>query len=135
MLRFLAFPADLLALTHVLKSPLVAAPDCEVLAALDAMRQRSSITLSPSTRVARVQRPTVRDDRVVLEEHLVVPAFRDGIRYIRSIDLVRIVSLAPAHDQVADLYDAYNRSAGPAPLADFLGALSVLVGKGMLDLN
>jgi len=108
--------------------------DPDVLAALDAMRQRSSVALRPSMRLARVDRPTVRGDRVALEEHLVVPAFRDGIRYIRSFDLVTIVALAPAYDQVPDLFAAYNRAASPAPLPDFLGALSVAVGKGMLDL-
>ena len=108
--------------------------DPDVLAAFDAMRQRSSVVLCPSPTLERVERPTVRGDRVVLEEHLVVPAFRDGIRYIRSIDLVKIVALAPAYDQVPALFAAYNRSAPPAPLPDFLGALSVAVGKGMLDL-
>ena len=105
-----------------------------MLAAFNAMRQRSSIALAPSARVARVQRPTVQNDRVVLEEHLVVPAFREGIRYIRSIDLVTIAALAPHYDQVPDLFAAYNRSAPPAPLPDFLGALSVAVAKGILDL-
>jgi hypothetical protein len=108
--------------------------DPEVLAALEAIRVRPSIALRPSSLVRRVERPTVRDDRVTLEEHLVVPAFRDGVRYLRNIDLLAIVTLAPEHDQVPDLYAAYNRAAGPAPLPDFLGALSVLVAKRMLDL-
>ena len=108
--------------------------DPEVLAALDTMRGRPSIALRPSSVVQRVNRPTVRGDRVTLEEHLVVPAFRDGVRYLRNIDLLKIVTLAPEHDQVADLYAAYNRAAPPAPLPDFLGALSVLVAKRMLDL-
>jgi hypothetical protein len=108
--------------------------DPAVLAALDAIRQRPSVALRPSAQLARVHRPTVRGDCVALEEHLVVPAFRDGIRYIRSVDLVTIVALAPAYDQVPDLFAAYNRAAALAPLPDFLGALSVAVAKGMLDL-
>ena len=108
--------------------------DPEVLAAFDALRRRDSIGLRPADALHRIERPTVRGDRVALEEHLVVPAFRDGVRYLRSVDLVKIVTLAPAFDQVPDLYAAYNRAAPPAPLPDFLGALSVLVGKGMLDL-
>jgi flavin-dependent dehydrogenase len=108
--------------------------DPDVLAALESMRQRSSVALRPSPGLRRLHRPTVRGDRVALEEHLVVPAFRDGIRYIRNIDLATIVSLAPAYDQVPDLFAAYNRAAAPAALADFLGALSVAVGKGILDL-
>jgi hypothetical protein len=105
-----------------------------VLAAFDAIRQRASIGLRPSDALRRSDRPTVRGDRVELAEHLFVPAFRDGVRYLRSIDLVTIVALAPMYDQVPDLYAAYNRAASPAPLPDFLGALSVLVAKGMLDL-
>jgi hypothetical protein len=108
--------------------------DPDVLAALDALRSRESIALRPSLSLSRVRRPTVRGDRVALEEHLVVPAFRDGIRYLRNVDLAQIVSLAPSYDQVPDLYAAYLRAGTPAPLPDFLGALSVLVGKGILDL-
>ena len=108
--------------------------DPDVLAAFDAMRQKPSIALRPSPIVQRVERPVVRGDRVALEEHLVVPEFRDGVRYIRNVDLVKIVTLAPAHDQVPDLYAAYNRVAPPASLPDFLGVLSVLVAKRVLDL-
>jgi flavin-dependent dehydrogenase len=108
--------------------------DPAVLAAFDELRRRASIGLRPSDALRWSDRPTVRGDRVELEEHLFVPAFRDGVRYLRSIDLVKIVALAPMYDQVPDLYAAYNRAAPPASLADFLGALSVLVGKGMLDL-
>jgi len=108
--------------------------DPDVLAALEAMRQRPSVALRPSAGLHRVDRPTVRGDRVALEEHLVVPAFHDGIRYLRNVDLAVIVSLAPAYDQVPDLFAAYNRAAAPAALPDFLGALSVAVGKGILDL-
>jgi halogenation protein CepH len=108
--------------------------DPAVLVAFEEIRRRASIGLRPSDALRRSDRPTVRGDRVELAEHLFVPAFRDGVRYLRSVDLVTIVALAPLYDQVPDLYAAYNRAAPPAPLPDFLGALSVLVGKGMLDL-
>jgi len=108
--------------------------DPAVLAAFDEIRRRASIGLRPSDVLRRSDRPTVRGDRVELAEHLFVPAFRDGVRYLRSVDLVTIVALAPMYDQLPDLYAAYNRAAPPAPLPDFLGALSVLVGKGVLDL-
>jgi flavin-dependent dehydrogenase len=108
--------------------------DSDVLAAFDAMRSRPFVTLRAAPSVQRVERPMVRGDRITMGEHLVAPAFREGVRYIRSVDLVAIMSLAPAHDQVPDLFAAYNRAAAPVPLPDFLGALSVLVGKGLLDL-
>lgn len=108
--------------------------DPDVVAAFSSLRARDAIAVRPSSALTRAARPMVRGDRVVLEEHLVVPAFRDGVRYLRNVDLVQIVSLAPSYDQVPELYSAYNRASPPAPLPDFLGALSVLVGKGILDL-
>ena len=106
--------------------------DPDVLGALAELKQRPSIVLRPGRSLDRVRKPVVRGNAIVLEEHLVAPAFQDGVRYLRSVDLVTIVDLARAHDQVPDLFDAYNRAAPPAPLPDFLGALSVLVGKRML---
>ena len=70
---------------------------------------------------------------MIVEEHLVVPAFPDGVRYIRNVDLLRLSDLAVSHEQVPDLFDAYNRVASPVALPDFLGALSLLIGKGMLE--
>jgi hypothetical protein len=40
--------------------------------------------------------------------------------------------LAPQHEQVPDLYDAYSRTAGHVALPDFLGALSALIGLELL---
>ena len=106
--------------------------DPDVLAALAELKERASIALHPTRALGRVPKPVVTGHTIALEEHLVAPAFPDGVRYLRSVDLVAIVDLAGAHRQVPDLFDAYNRAAPPAALPDFLGALSVLIGKRML---
>lgn len=108
--------------------------DPDVLAALADLRQRPSIALRPSRALTRSKRPVVKGNVIVLEEHLVAPAFPAGVRWLRNVDLATIVDLAASHDQVPDLFDAYNRAAPPAPLPDFLGAVSVLIGKGLLTL-
>jgi hypothetical protein len=107
--------------------------DADVLAAFEELRRRDRIMLRPAPGVSRATRPTIRQDRVILQEHLVVPAFPGGIRWLRDLDLVRLADLAPTVDQVPALYDRYNASGAPAPLPDFLGALAVLIGKGILD--
>jgi FAD-dependent halogenase len=108
--------------------------DPEVLVAFEELRRRDSVTLRLAAPVRRVPRPIVRGNFVALDDHLVTPTFPEGIRYLRNIDLVRLVDLAPLCDQVPDLYDRYARSTdGPQPpLGDFLGALAVLIGKGIL---
>jgi flavin-dependent dehydrogenase len=107
--------------------------DPDVLRALEELRSRDTIQLRPAPSVQRVGRPTVRGNRVVVEDHLVVTAFPDGIRYVRNVDLLKLSELASSSEQVPDLFEAYNRVASPAPLPDFLGALSLLVGKGFLE--
>jgi hypothetical protein len=111
--------------------------DAQVLAAFERIRTAATVRLTPAPLLKRVQRPTVRDDRVVLEEQLVASGFDTPMRYLRNVDLVRVIDLAPHHLHVPDLFDAYHREAPGqpiAPLPDFLGALSVLVGKRFLEL-
>ena len=107
--------------------------DPDVLRALEELRSRDSIQLQPTPNVQRTGRPTVRGNRIVVEDHLVVPAFPEGVRYVRNIDLLKLSELATSNARVPDLFEAYNRVASPAPLPDFLGALSLLVGKGFLE--
>jgi halogenation protein CepH len=109
--------------------------DPEVRAAFQDLKRRAEIRLRPSSDLRREERPAVREDRIVLGEHLVAPAFPGGIRYLRDIDLDRLVKLAPTVTQVPDLFEAYNREAPPVALPDFLGALSVLIGKGLLAMS
>jgi hypothetical protein len=54
------------------------------------------------------------------------------VRYIRDVDLVSVVRLAPKHADVGDLADAYVREHGPVALPDLLGVIATLVAKGAL---
>lgn len=107
--------------------------DDAVLAAFESLRARESLSLAPAKALVRVRCATVQRDRVVLEERLACAAFPEGIRHLRNVDLVRLADLAPRHRSVPDLYEAYARAEHEVPLPDFLGALSVLIGKGMLE--
>lgn len=108
--------------------------DADVLAAFETIRSSESLRLQPVPGVMQEARPLVEGDTVVLRDHLVVPAFPEGIRYLRNVDLLTLAALAPAQSDVPALYRAYCDRAGGAPVSDFLGALAVLVGKGILRL-
>src|SRR5262249_19247328 len=94
--------------------------DPRVLAAFEALKQRDSIRLCVGSAVRFVTRAMIRGHRVVLEDHLAGPGISEAVRYCRNVDLVLIARIAGQHDQVPDLFDAYNRLAPPAPLPDFL---------------
>jgi hypothetical protein len=106
--------------------------DPRVLAAFEELRQRPSLALRAGHEARRIQKATVQRNKVVLVEHLAAPRFPAGVRYLRGIDVVLLSELAISHDQVPNLYEAYNRAGQPATLPDFLGALSVLVGMEIL---
>jgi flavin-dependent dehydrogenase len=105
--------------------------------AFEELKRRSSVRLRGGDSLRIIERPTVRGNRIVLDKHLVARGIPNGARYFRNVDLVVIAELASQYDQVPDLFDAYNaftRAAPPAPLPDFLGALSMLIGLDALPL-
>ena len=109
--------------------------DPAVMAAFDALRRGSGIRLRRGEHLRIEARPALTMRDVVMEDRVVLPDWPStgrGTRFLRDVDLVRLVELAPGHGQVPDLYEAYNRQCAPVSLPDFLGALSVLLAKGAL---
>jgi flavin-dependent dehydrogenase len=76
-------------------------------------------------------RPCIRGRKIVLEPQ-VVSDDSNGVRFIRNIDVVALIELAPISSQVPDLYEAYQKRVGSAPLPDFLFALATAVARGWL---
>jgi flavin-dependent dehydrogenase len=106
--------------------------DHRVRDAFEELKRRPAMNLRAGDTLRVVERAVVRGNRVVLEQHLASDAVPQGVRYCRNVDLLAMARLAPNHEQVPDLYEAYARTANPASLPDFLGALSALVGLEML---
>jgi hypothetical protein len=104
-----------------------------VRAAFDQIRSRESLSAATGSTVRTIQRPAIASHRIVLEQHLATDRYPEGIRYARSVDLRRLSELALEHDQVPDLWSAYNGVAAPVPLPDFLTALATAFAAGLLE--
>ena len=103
--------------------------------AFEALRRAPSIRLRPTPAARTTTAPAVVGREIVPDASLSIAAGEAGavtIRYLRGVDLPALVAMAGRRTQVPDLYEAYGRSHPPVELADFLGALSVLLGKGLL---
>ena len=103
--------------------------------AFEALRRAPSIRLRPTRAARTTTAPAVVGREIVPDASLSIAAGEAGtvtIRYLRGVDLPALVAMAGRRTQVPDLYEAYGRSHPPVGLADFLGALSVLLGKGLL---
>ena len=106
--------------------------DPDVLAAFEALKASPSIRLVVTPQTEVIQSAVIGDRKIVLEDHLATPSLPEGLRFLRGVDVRRVVDLAGEHDQVPDLFESYNRACPPVPLPDFLGALSVLLAKDVL---
>lgn len=107
--------------------------DPEVRAAFDRIRAIETLTLRLAPGATRTAGAFVKGDRVVVDDHLVNAAFPAGVRFLRNVDLVALEDVALRHAGVPRMYDAYCRAVMPVDLPDFLGALSVLVGKNLMQ--
>lgn len=107
--------------------------DARIAAAFDDLRVRPTVHLRRSQRLRTVPRAAIRGHEVALEDHLLPPDCPDAIRYLEGIDLLRLVELAPDHVSVGEMYEAYVGRHRPAPLPDFLRALSFLISTGALE--
>ena len=109
--------------------------DAAVRDAFEALRRAPSIRLRPTTAVRTTSVPAIEGREIVAAPSLLLHAGAAGriaVRHLRGVDLPALLAMAGRHEQVPDLYAAYRRSQAPVDLPDFLGALSVLLGKGLL---
>ncbi|MFI5178995.1 MAG: NAD(P)/FAD-dependent oxidoreductase [Vicinamibacterales bacterium] len=111
----------------------VLAEDPSVIAAFQDLRYRPRIRLRRGSAATFTDRPAVRGLEIVMDQHLVLPAWPQGLRYLRNVDLVALTRLAPDFGDVGDLYAAFVRTQPDVVLPDFLGALSVLIARGALE--
>jgi flavin-dependent dehydrogenase len=94
-------------------------------------RERAAVRLMSASRIE--PRPIIRDHAVSLEPHLICDAFPDGLRFLRSVDVLAVTRIGAGEHDVGRMYERYVVEVGPAALPDFLGVLSVLLGKGICE--
>lgn len=108
------------------------AKDSAVVAAFEELRRRPSVHFRTGDRASIRPRTAVRGREIVLEDHVFLPEWPGGVRYLRDVDLVAILRRAPAFQDIGELAEAYVREHGPVALPDLLGAIATLVAKGAL---
>jgi flavin-dependent dehydrogenase len=105
----------------------------EVRRALDEMRARDRLGAVRGSTLRLVRRPAIVGHRIVLEDHLASDRVPEGLRYVRGVDLRRVVEVAPLHEEVPDGWGAYNGGAPPVALPDYLSALAAAFAAGLLE--
>ncbi|MEQ1728919.1 MAG: NAD(P)/FAD-dependent oxidoreductase [Vicinamibacterales bacterium] len=108
----------------------------DVRAALEQLRARDTFVLSIAPGPTLVSAPLVRG-RVIASEGAIAlgTSPRDVVRYVRGIDLVALVGLAPSAREVPTLVEHYCARHGRVALPDILGALALLLARGVLAID
>jgi flavin-dependent dehydrogenase len=108
-------------------------PEGEVRRAFDEIRAREALAARRGSSVRMARGPGIRGHRIVLEERLVSDRAPAGIRYIRGVDLLKLLEIVPRFPAVPDGWAAYNAAAPPVTLPDYLTALSTAFAAGFLE--
>jgi flavin-dependent dehydrogenase len=108
-------------------------PEGEARRALDRIRALPSLNAVPGRSVRRVERPTVVGHRIRLADHLASDDAPQGLRFVRNVDLLRVLDVAPRYAQVPDGWAAYNAGGPAATLPDYLAALATAFAAGILE--
>jgi len=103
-----------------------------VMAALRDLQQRPSLSVIQGDEVTIIRRPLIRGRRLVMEDHVSLPSWPDGVRYIRNVDVLLVLRLALQHRDVGDLYEHVVRVQPGVDLPDVLGVLATLLARGAL---
>lgn len=111
-----------------------AIPRYAVQSAFEALKARDRFEAVEGRTVRRIERPAVEGHRIVLMGHLASDLLPDGVRFVRGVDLMILLAIAPAHPEIPDGWAAYNSEAPPVTLPDYLTALSTAVAGGLLEL-
>jgi len=103
-----------------------------VMAALRDLQQRPSLSVIQGDEVRIIRRPLIRGRRLVMEDHVSLPSWPEGVRYIRNVDVLLVLRLALQHRDVGDLYEHVVRVQPGVGLPDVLGVLATLLARGAL---
>lgn len=104
-----------------------------VRAAFAQLRRRDTFVLSLASQSTLVSAPIVRGQVIAIEGAIALgPSPRDIVRYLRGVDLVALVGLATGARDVPTLFEQYCARHGAVPLPDMIGALALLIARGVL---
>jgi flavin-dependent dehydrogenase len=109
------------------------ARDPTVLAAFDDLRRRAGVQLSRGASARVESRAAVQGREIVLQDQLLLPDAPEGVRFLRGIDLLKLMEIAPARRDVGEICEAISREQQGVSLPDILGALSLLIARDVLQ--
>jgi flavin-dependent dehydrogenase len=100
--------------------------------AFDWLKAAGELRLRIGPGITVAPRAIIRGNEIVTEPHVVSSDDSQALRYLRGIDVVALLELAPASRSVPGLFEACVARLGSISLHDFLFALATAVARGWL---
>ena len=104
-----------------------------IMAALRDLQQRPSLSVRQGDEVTIIRRPVIRGRRLVMEDHVSLPTWPEGVRFLRNVDVLLVLRLALEYRDVGDLYERVVRVQPGVGLPDVLAVLATLLTCGALQ--
>jgi FAD-dependent halogenase len=107
--------------------------ESDVRAAFDTIRSGESLCARPGATLRVFEATGIEGHLIVRQQHVGSEPFPAGMRYLRGVDLIKLIDVAPNHALVPDGWAAYNGVAPPVTLPDYLTALASAFAAGFLE--
>jgi 2-polyprenyl-6-methoxyphenol hydroxylase-like FAD-dependent oxidoreductase len=111
------------------------AGDPSIRRAFDSLRVAPAIDLVGGAEVRFAQAAVIEGSQIVMRDALVLPGFDEPVRFAAGINLPELMRMSSRCRDVASVIDTYHAQIGRVDPAAILGGLSVLVGKGLLQIR
>lgn len=104
----------------------------ELLAVLEQLHDKEEVTLRRSADVHIADSPTVEENMVVVRPRLIAPQLPTGLEFVNGVEVSRMITVCEEYHEVPAMFEAYNSQNPEVDLPNFLGALTLLIAKGVM---
>jgi flavin-dependent dehydrogenase len=110
------------------------AGDASIRRAFDSLRNAPALDLV--SEAVKLEKTAVIEGRqIVMRDALVVPGYDEPVRFAAGVNLPELIRMSSGGREVAAVIDAYHTQVDRVDPTSILRGLSVLVGKGLLQIR
>jgi flavin-dependent dehydrogenase len=108
--------------------------DASIRRAFDSLRDAPALDVARGAEVRFERTAVIEGRQLVMRDALVIPGFDEPVRFAAGVNLAELMRMSSGGRDVSAVIDAYHSRVAHVDPTDILKGLSVLVGKGLLEI-
>jgi hypothetical protein len=111
------------------------ARDASIRRAFDSLRDAPSLDVARGVDVRFEKTAVIEGRQLVMRDALVIPGFDEPVRFAAGVNLAELMRMSSGGREVSAVIDAYHSRVAHVDPTEILKGLSLLVGKGLLEIR